>query len=504
MEASIPGANIGGLLSFSEIGCANTRAMTILMSNAGLYDAVVIGSGPNGLAAAIVLAQAQRSVLVVEGEDTIGGGTRTAELTQPGFLHDVCSAVHPMGVLSPFFKTLPLSEHGLTWLHPPVSVAHPLDDGTAVLLQRSLDATADGLGRDAAAWRRLLTPFLHRPEVLLADLMAPLGLPRAPLAMAHFGWYGLRSASHLARRFKEPRARALLAGCAGHSILPLTRLPSAAVGLVFALTGHLIDWPVARGGSAAITNALAGYFRSLGGEIQTSRPIARLADLPETRAVLFDTSPKQMIDIAGEDLPTGYKKRLSRYRYGPGAFKLDWALSEPIPWRDAACALASTVHVGGSLKEIAVAEAAAWRGEIPERPFVLVCQQSHFDDTRAPSGKHTGYAYCVPHGCEADMTERIEAQIERFAPGFRDLILARHTRSPAGFEAYNGNYVGGAITGGVADLGQLFTRPTARLNPYTTPNPRLFICSASTPPGGGVHGMCGYHAAQAVLKRLRV
>ena len=474
------------------------------MNDAASYDAVVIGSGPNGLAAAIVLAQAHHSVLVVEAAETIGGGTRTAALTQPGFLHDVCSAVHPMGVLSPFFNTLPLSDHGLVWLHPPASVAHPLDDGTAVLLQQSLDATTDGLGRDGAAWRRMIAPFLRRPEVLLADLMAPLGLPSAPLAMARFGWHGLRSARHLTRRFKEPRARALFAGCAAHSTLPLTRLPSAAVGLVFAITAHLIDWPVARGGSAAITTALAGYLRALGGEIQTNRPIARLADLPQTRAVLFDTSPKQMIDIAGAELPGRYKKRLASYRYGPGSFKLDWALSEPIPWRDEACALASTVHVGGTFEEVAAAEAAAWRGAIPERPFVLVCQQSHFDDTRAPTGMHTGYAYChVPNGCDVDMTARIEAQIERFAPGFRDVILARHTRSPAGFETYNGNYVGGAITGGAADLGQLFTRPVARLNPYITPNPRLFFCSASTPPGGGVHGMCGYHAAQTVLKRLR-
>ena len=475
------------------------------MSIQGAYDVVVIGAGPNGLAAAIALAQAHLSVLVLEGEDTIGGGTRTRELTQPGFLHDVCSAVHPMGVLSPFFKELPLADHGLTWLHPAASVAHPLDDGPAVLLQRSLDVTAEGLGRDGEAWRRLVTPFLRRPEVLLADLMAPLGVPRAPLGMARFGWYGMRSARHLAQRFAAPRARALLAGCAAHSILPLTRLPSAAVGLVFVLTGHLTDWPVARGGSASITTALAGYFRALGGEIQTERPVASLADLPETEAVLFDTSPKQVIAIAGEALPAGYAKRLAQYRYGPGAFKLDWALSEPIPWRDEACALASTVHVGGTLEEIAAAEAAAWRGETPERPFVLVCQQSHFDDTRAPRGKHTGYAYChVPNGSPVDMTERIEAQIERFAPGFRDVILARHAWGPASFEAYNGNYVGGAITGGVADLGQLFTRPVARLNPYTTPNPRLFLCSASTPPGGGVHGMCGYHAAQAVLKRLGV
>ena len=475
------------------------------MSNERAYDAVVIGSGPNGLAAAVALAQAELSVLVVEGEDTIGGGTRTAELTQPGFLHDVCSAVHPMGVLSPFFKTLPLEEHGLTWLHPPASVAHPLDDGTAVLLQRSLDATTEGIGWDGKAWRRLVTPFLRRPDVLLADLMAPLGVPRAPFAMAHFGWYGMRSARHLARRFAGPRARALFAGCAAHSILPLTRLPSAAVGLVFALTAHLTDWPVARGGSASITTALAGYLRSLSGEIQTSCPVTDLADLPEARAVLFDTSPKQVIAIAEEALPAGYVKRLAQYRYGPGAFKLDWALSGPIPWRDEACALASTVHVGGTLEEIASAEAAAWQGEIPEKPFVLVCQQSNFDATRAPQGMHTGYAYChVPNGCAVDMTERIEAQIERFAPGFRDLILARHACDPAGFEAYNGNYIGGAITGGVADLSQLFTRPVTRLNPYTTPNPRLFLCSASTPPGGGVHGMCGYHAARAVMKRLGV
>lgn len=468
------------------------------------YDVVVIGSGPNGLAAAVALAQAQLSVLVVEAADAIGGGTRTAELTRPGFRHDVCSAVHPMGVLSPFFAELPLAQHGLEWLHPPVSVAHPLDDGTAVLLQRSLEATADGLGRDAVAWRRLMAPFLRRPEVLLRDLMAPLSIPQAPLSMARFGFYGLRSACRLAQRFAEPRARALFAGCAAHSILPLTRLPSAAVGLVFALAGHLTDWPVARGGSAAITSALASYFRSLGGEIQTSRPIAALAELPELRAVLFDTSPQQVIDVAGEQLPAGYVKRLSRYRYGPGTFKLDWALSGPIPWRDPSCALASTIHVGGTLEEIAAAEAAAWQGQIPEQPFVLACQQSHFDDTRAPDGMHTGYAYChVPSGCSEDMTGRIEAQIERFAPGFRDLILARHTRSPAGFEAYNGNYVGGAITGGAADLWQLFTRPVARLNPYTTPNPRIFLCSASTPPGGGVHGMCGYHAAQAVLRRLR-
>jgi len=467
------------------------------------YDAVVIGSGPNGLAAAIVMAQAELQVLVIEGADAVGGGTRTAALTQPGFLHDVCSAVHPMGFLSPFFSKLPLDEHGLQWIHPSASVAHPLDDGTAVLLERSVERTAAGLGIDADAWRRLLTPFLNNPEALMRDLMAPPGIPQMPLMLARFGFYGLRSAVHLTRRFKGVRARALFAGCAAHSILPLTRLPSAAVGLVFALTGHLTDWPVAQGGSSAISKALASYFCSLGGEIQTGRRIASLDEIPKTKAVLFDTAPRTLIEIAGAHLPKGYVKRLARYNYGPGTFKLDWALAGPIPWKDPACAKASTVHVGGTLEEINQAETAAWRGIVPERPFVLACQQSHFDETRAPSGQHTGYAYChVPNGCDKDMSEAIESQIERFAPGFRDLILDRHVLSPGGFEAYNSSYVGGAITGGAADLFQLFTRPVARLNPYTTPNPRLFLCSASTPPGGGVHGMCGFYAARAVLQRL--
>lgn len=469
------------------------------------YDAIIIGSGPNGLAAAIALAQKALSVLVVEAKDTIGGGTRTTELTLPSFKHDVCSAVHPMGVLSPFFQSLPLEEYGLTWLHPPASVAHPLDDGSAVLLEQSLDRTMANLEADGKAWQHLIAPFLRKPDVLLRDLLAPLGIPEAPLQMARFGFYGMRSATQLARRFKGVHARALLAGCAAHSVLPLARLPSAAVGLVFAITGHLTNWPVARGGSITITQALAHYFQNLGGQIETSRPIRTLSDLPKARAILFDTSPKQVIDIAADALPTAYVKTLQGYRYGPGAFKVDWALSEPIPWRHPRCAEASTVHVGGTLEEIATAEGEAWNNVVPERPFVLVCQQSHFDDTRAPGDQHTGYAYChVPNGCTANMTDRIEAQIERFAPGFRDTILARHTTSPADFEAYNGNYVGGAITGGAADLTQLFTRPAARINPYTTPNERLFLCSASTPPGGGVHGMCGYHAAQVVLKRLGV
>lgn len=466
-------------------------------------DAVVIGSGPNGLAAAVYLARAGASVLVLEAHAEIGGGTRTAELTLPGFLHDQCSAVHPMAILSPWLRSLPLADHGLRWIQPPASVAHPLDDQPAVLLQRSLTDTADDLGGDARAYRRLLEPLLRDPHGLLADALAPLGLPRHPLLMLRFGIAGLRSATGLARRFDTTRARALLAGCAAHSILPLDRAVTAAVGLMFLIAGHVEPWPVAAGGSHAITRALASLLEATGGRIETGVRVRSLADLPPARVYLFDTSPAQLASIAEPILPGRYVRRLRRYRYGPGAFKLDWALDGAIPWRDPRCLEASTVHVGGTLEELAAGEAAVWRGEHPERPFVLVCQQSQFDPTRAPPGKHTGYAYChVPAGSTVDLTAHIEQQIERFAPGFRDRILARHVTTPGAFERDNPNYVGGAITGGAADLFQLFTRPVARLNPYTTPNPRVFLCSASTPPGGGVHGMCGYHAARTAFRRI--
>jgi phytoene dehydrogenase-like protein len=466
-------------------------------------DAVVIGSGPNGLAAAVLLAQSGASVLVLEAHAEIGGGTRTGELTLPGFRHDLCSAVHPMGILSPYLRGLPLADHGLQWIRPPASVAHPLDDQPAVLLRQALADTVGDLAGDARAYRRLLEPFLGDPHGLLADALAPLGLPRHPLLMLRFGLRGLGSATRLARRFKTPRARALLAGCAGHAIMPLDRPVTAAVALMFLLTGHVEPWPVAAGGSHAITRALASLLLASGGRIETSVRVRSLADLPAARAYLFDTSPAQLASIAEPILPPRYVRRLRRYRYGPGVFKLDWALDGAIPWRDPRCLEASTVHVGGTLEEIAAAEATVWRGEHPERPFVMLCQQSQFDPTRAPPGKHTGYAYChVPAGSTVDLTTHIEQQIERFAPGFRDRILARHVTTPGDLERDNPNYVGGAITGGVADLFQLFTRPVARLNPYTTPNPRLFLCSASTPPGGGVHGMCGYHAARAALRRL--
>jgi phytoene dehydrogenase-like protein len=466
-------------------------------------DAVVIGSGPNGLAAAVRLAQAGAAVIVLEAASEVGGGTRSGELTLPGFVHDHCSAVHPMGVLSPYLRTLPLAEHGLRWLRPAVSVAHPLDDGPAVLLRRSVDDTAADLGDDARAYRRLVGPFAAKPHDLLEDVLSPLRLPRHPIRMLRFGLRGLRSATGMAKRFHGPRARALLAGCAAHSVLPLDRALTGAVGLMFLVTAHADDWPVAEGGSHAIARALASLLRASGGRIETGVRVRSLADLPPARAYLFDTDPAQLAAIAEPVLPARYVRRLRRYRYGPAVFKLDWALDGPIPWRDPRCLDASTVHVGGTLEEIAASEAAVWRGDAPERPFLILCQQSQLDPTRAPAGKHTGYAYChIPAGSTADATAAIEAQVERFAPGFRDRILARRAYTPAMLEADNPNYVGGAITGGVSDFAQLVARPTLRWDPYSTPNRRLFLCSASTPPGAGVHGMCGYHAATSALRRL--
>lgn len=470
----------------------------------GGHDAVVIGSGPNGLAAAVALAQAGASVLVLEAAEEPGGGARTAELTLPGFCHDVCSAVHPLGILSPFFRTLPLAEHGLTWIKPGAAVAHPLAEEPAVMLWPSLTQTAQGLGIDAAAYQKLLHPFLPKPHELLADVLGPLRLPRHPLRLLRFGMLAIRSAAGLARaRFGGERARALLAGCASHAIQPLEHGLTSAIALLFLLAGHIEPWPVARGGSAAITRALVSLLTSLGGQLRLGVRVSALTELPPARAYLFDTSPNQLADIAEPILPSGYIRRLRRYRYGPGVFKLDWALAEPIPWRDPQCLAASTVHVGGTLDEISAAEGAMWRGEHPERPFVMLCQQSQFDPSRAPAGRHTGYAYChVPAGSTLDQTAAIEGQVERFAPGFKDRILARRAMRTTDFADYNPNYVGGAITGGVADLFQLFSRPVLRLSPYTTPHPRLFLCSASTPPGGGVHGMCGFFAARAALRRL--
>jgi phytoene dehydrogenase-like protein len=468
------------------------------------YDAIVIGAGPNGLAAALVLAQAGRTVLVIEAGETIGGGSRSAELTLPGFVHDVCSAIHPLALASPFLRDLPLGDHGVEWVHPPVPVAHPLDDGSAAVLERSVETTAAGLGIDARAYRRLLGPLVHGGEGLVRDLLAPLRPPRHPLSLTRLGISGIRPAVALAdARFEGERARALFAGLAAHAMLPLRARPTAAFGLLLGLLGHLVGWPMARSGSQVIPDALAAQVGALGGEIVTGQCVSSVDDLPAARAVLLDVTPRQLVRIAGSRLPASYRRRLERYRYGPGVFKVDFALGGPIPWRAEQCERAGTVHLGGTLEEVAESEDAVERGRHPERPYVLLAQQTRFDPTRAPAGKHTAWAYChVPNGSTVDMTERIERQIERFAPGFRDLVLARSVMGPAALERHNANNVGGDINGGRADLRQIFARPTLRLVPYATPARGLYLCSSSTPPGGGVHGMCGYFAARAALRRM--
>jgi phytoene dehydrogenase-like protein len=413
--------------------------------------------------------------------------------------------VHPLGVSSPFFRTLALEEHGLEWIYSPASLVHPLDDGRAAVLERSIEKTGETLGPDAAAYRKLMTPLLADWDKLVQDMLAPLLIPpHHPLTLARFGLRAIRSASGLAgSRFEGERARALFAGMAGHSMLPLERMLTAAFGLVLGTAGHAVGWPIARGGSQRIADALACSLRSLGGQIVTSVSVESLDELPSAHLVLCDVSPRQLLRLAGQRFPAGYQRKLEGYRYGPGVFKLDLALDAPIPWKAEACTRAATLHLGGTLEEIAAAERAVWRGEHPERPLVLLSQPSLFDPTRAPQGKHTVWAYChVPHGSTADMTERIEAQIERFAPGFRERILARSAISAVEMEVYNPNYVGGDVNGGVQDLRQHFTRPTFRLVPYSTPAKGLYLCSSSTPPGGGVHGMCGYFAARAALREI--
>jgi phytoene dehydrogenase-like protein len=409
-----------------------------------------------------------------------------------------------MAVASPFFRSLPLAAHGLQWVHPGIPLAHPLDDGTAAVLDRSIEVTAQSLGSDAALYRRLMGPLVSRAEGLFADLLGPFRLPRRPLAALRFGWSAIRSAKGLANAWFSARpARALIAGLAAHAVLPLEQSPGAAITLMLGIAGHAVGWPFPRGGSQRIADALAAHFRSLGGEIETGRRVNSIDDLPPTRAILFDVAPRQLIALAGNRLPNRYRRALERFRHGPGVFKLDWALAGPIPWRAADCRRAGTVHVGGTFEEVSAAEGAVFRGEHPERPFVLLAQPSLFDPTRAPEGKHTAWGYChVPHGSTIDMTERIEAQIERFAPGFQDLILARHAMNTAAMERYNPNYVGGDISGGVADWRQLFTRPVIGLNVYQTPADGIYLCSSSTPPGGGVHGMCGYFAARSAVRRL--
>jgi phytoene dehydrogenase-like protein len=464
-------------------------------------DAIVVGAGPNGLAAAIVLAQAGCDVIVYEADTTVGGGCRSAELTLPGFVHDVCSAVHPTALASPFFRTQPLSDYGLEWIMPPAMLAHPLDDVPAVIAERSVDGTAAGLGEDAGAYRQLVGGVVDAWPLLEGAILGPpLRWPRHPLALARFGLKAVQPAARLAsKRFRGARARAFFAGVAAHTMLPLDRIPTGAFGLVLAATLHTVGWAFPRGGAQQLANALARHLESLGGRIVTGAPVSRIEDLPKARAVLCDLSPRPLLRIAGSLLPDWYRRKLGEYRYGMGVFKVDWALDRPIPWADAACARAGTVHVAGSFEEAIASEQAPWDGRTSDRPFVLLSQPSLFDPTRAPSGKHTAWAYChVPHGSTTDMLPIIEAQIERFAPGFRDRILARHAMTPAAFERHNPNLVGGDIGAGVPDIRQMIARPTWR--EYSTPARGLYICSASTPPGVGVHGMCGYYAAKRALR----
>lgn len=470
-----------------------------------MYDAIVIGSGPNGLAAAVALAQSGLSVKVFEAADTVGGGTRTQELTLPGFHHDVCSAIHPMAAGSPFFKTLPLEEYGLEWIHPTYPLAHPLDDEPAVIMHRSLNDTARELADDGEAYRSLFQPFLEQWDELAPELLSPLNhLPTQPVLMGRFGLKALQPAQRLANHhFKHKRARALFAGLAAHSILPLNQISTSAIGLVLGIIGHKIGWPMPKGGSHQITKALAAYLESLGGEIETNAKIETLRELPDADVILFGNTPKQILRIAGKELPGSYAQKLRSYKYGAGVFKLDIALDGPIPWSDERCGQAGTVHLGGTLQEIAQSERRIGEGRCPDQPYVLLTQQSMFDAGRAPEGKHTVWAYChVPNGSVRDMTEPILQQIERFAPGFRDLMLDYHAMNTRAMEDYNPNYIGGDINGGRQDITQLFTRPAGLLDPYHIKGTPMFICSSSTPPGGGVHGMCGYHAAQSALNYL--
>jgi len=465
------------------------------------YDAVVVGSGPNGLAAAITLQRAGLSVLLIEGKETVGGGLRSAELTLPGFVHDVCSAVHPLAMASPFFKTLPLVEHGLEFILPGLAAAHPFDDGDAAALYFSVEQTAQSLGDDEHTYTSLMKRLVKDWPHIAADVLSPLHIPKHPLEMASFGLKALMPATHLAKRFRTKKAKGLWAGMAAHSMQPLSNLATSAIGLVLMLAGHTDGWPIPKGGSNSVANALASYFQSIGGRIETNFYVRSLQQLPSARAVLFDVTPKQLLQIAGHKFSSFYQWQLKRYRYGMGVFKIDWALDDAIPFTATECRKAGTIHLGNTLEETVAAEQATANGKHSQKPFVLLAQQSLFDVSRSPKGKHTAWAYChVPNGSTVDMTEAIEKQIERFAPGFRERILARHVMNTKQMETYNSNYIGGDINGGAFDIGQLFTRPALRLSPYKTSAKGIYLCSSSTPPGGGVHGMCGYHAAKQALK----
>jgi phytoene dehydrogenase-like protein len=467
------------------------------------YDAIVVGSGPNGFAAAITLRRKGLSVLLIEGKDQIGGGMRSQELTLPGFVHDICSAVHPMATMSPFFTDLPLADLGLEMINPTLAAAHPFDGGGAAVLQHSLQATAQGLGIDSENYLRLMKQTVQDLPRLLPDLLGPFPFPGHPVALASFGLKALTSSSWLADRFKTKEARGLWAGMAAHGIQPLTNISTSAIGMMLMAAAHVGNWPIPKGGSQSIANALAAYYLSIGGQIETGHFVKSLDELPPAKAVLLDVTPKQLISIAGDQLSNSYRKRLEKYRYGMGIFKIDWALSEPIPFTNADCRKAGTVHLGNTFEEIAAGEQATSEGKHQQKPFVLLAQPSLFDKTRAPEGKHTAWGYChVPNGSNEDQTHAIENQIERFAPGFKDTILHRHTMNAMEMQHYNPNYIGGDINGGIQDIWQLYSRPVLSLSPYRTSAKGIYICSSSTPPGGGVHGMCGYHAAKRAIKDL--
>lgn len=463
-------------------------------------DAIVVGAGPNGLAAAIRLAQAGWSVVVLERAPMPGGGAVSREVTLPGFVHDICSSVYPMVACSPYLSTLPLREHGLEWVFPPAAAAHPFDDGTAALLHNWFEDTVAGLGRDGAAYRSLMGDLVAHWRDLFGAAMAPMNAIRKPLLMASFGLRAMRSIRTIARAyFRTERARGLFAGIGGHALIPLEMLASAAPALMLATAGQAVGWPFARGGSQQLTNALVSYLKSLGGQVITDCTVESLDDLPPARAVLLDITPRQLLKMAGARLPVRFRRKLERYRYGMAAYKIDWALREPVPWAARECALAGTVHLGGSLDEISDSERRAWRGEVSERPYVLFAQPTLFDPTRAPAGRHIAWGYChVPNGYNGDMVDRIEKQVERFAPGFRDCILSKSVMGPVELERHNPNLIGGDIAGGAPTLRQLFLRPTARL--YGTPLKGVYLCSSSTPPGPGVHGLCGYFAAEMALR----
>ncbi|MEX2585887.1 MAG: NAD(P)/FAD-dependent oxidoreductase [Balneolaceae bacterium] len=466
-------------------------------------DAIIVGSGPNGLAAAIRLAQEGLSVTVLEAADEIGGGTRSTELMQPGCLHDVCSAIHPMAFTSPFLSSLPLKKHGLEWIQPDVPMAHPLDNEPAVLLHREIERMAEEIHSDAESWEQLMNPLTRNWAGLSRDLLAPLKIPSHPWLMARFGLNALQPAERLSQRtFTGHRAAALFAGLAGHSILPLEQAGTSAIGLVLGAAAHTVGWPLPKGGSRQIAHSMASLLEEFDGRIRTGTRITSVHELPAAKAVLFDLTPAQLIDILGDTMTIPYRRKLEKFRYGSGVFKVDYLLSEPVPWQDPRCLQAGTVHLGGRLEEITDAERTVARGRHAERPYVLVAQQSLFDSGRTPDRRETLWAYChVPSGSTRDMASAIEAQIERFAPGFREVIEDRHIMGPVQFQEYNPNYIGGDINGGRQDLWQQFARPASLFRPYATSTDGIYLCSASTPPGGGVHGMCGFHAAELALRK---